>query len=148
VSVPARFCLPKPDPSTETSRKYTIYPSAHYLVPIIRQSGSTPIFSDMGSSQWMSEKGMPDYESMQSQKEPERTITMDEKAFTLPFYRNNRDAAYRIRLTCLCGGSPNCLLYSLLNCVGLSYPTVSAAMVASSFSTSIKRWASYKRKRF
>ncbi|MEI7638319.1 MAG: DUF4886 domain-containing protein [Syntrophus sp. (in: bacteria)] len=57
-------------PSTEASRKYTMYPSAQYLVPIIRQRGSTPIFFlTWAHRNGWSEKGMPDYESMQSQIE-------------------------------------------------------------------------------
>jgi hypothetical protein len=45
-------------------------------------------------------------------------------------------------LTFLCGGSPNKRLYSLMNCVTLSYPTAMAARVTSYPSDSIRRWTS------
>ena len=46
------------------------------------------------------------------------------------------------------GGSPNTLLYSLLNCVMLSYPTRNAASDTFSCSSSMRRWASCRRSCF
>ena len=57
-------------PAIENSRKYTMYPSARYLVPIIKQKGATPIFfMTWGHRNGWPEQGMTDFESMQSQIE-------------------------------------------------------------------------------
>src|SRR5208337_4702292 len=62
---------------------------------------------------------------------------LSEVGISVLFQQPAMAMGYFSRLTCLCGGSPNILLYSLLNCVGLSYPTASAANAASSSSASI-----------
>ena len=57
-------------PAIEKSRKYTMYPSAQYLLSIIKQSGATPIiFMTWGHRNGWPEQGIPDFESMQSQLE-------------------------------------------------------------------------------
>ena len=52
-------------------------------------------------------------------------------------YRISRSAIWYKLLTSLNGGAPNMRLYSLLNCDGLSYPTLKAAVAASVCSANI-----------
>jgi hypothetical protein len=55
-------------PSIEESRKYTMYPSLRYLVPIIKQSSATPIFFlTWAHRNGWPDRGLSDYESMQFQ---------------------------------------------------------------------------------
>jgi hypothetical protein len=48
----------------------------------------------------------------------------------------------------LLGGAPNRRLYSRLNCDGLSYPTLKAALAASNCSFNMSRLASFNRSHF